>query len=138
MHAKLLQSCPILCNPMNCSLPGSSVHEIFQAGILDWIDISYSKGSSRPNDETCISFTSCFGKQILYLCTTWKPSDEIELQFVFVFDIFYTTFLNVCFEKILFYKYYYIILVINNFIFFSGTFRNSIIWKLLYNWGVIL
>ena len=36
MHAKLLQSCPTLCNPMDCSLPASSVHEILQARILEW------------------------------------------------------------------------------------------------------
>ena len=35
-------SCPTLCDPMNCSLPGSSVHEIFQARILEWVAISYS------------------------------------------------------------------------------------------------
>ena len=35
-------SCPTLCDPMNCRLPGSSVHEIFQARILEWVAISYS------------------------------------------------------------------------------------------------
>ena len=40
------QSCPTLCNPMDCSLPGSSVHGNFQARILEWVDISYSRGSS--------------------------------------------------------------------------------------------
>ena len=40
------QLCPILCNPMNCSLPDSSVHGIFQAKILEWVTISYFKGSS--------------------------------------------------------------------------------------------
>ena len=42
------QSCLTLCDPMNCSLPGSSVHGTFQAGILDWFAISFSRGSSRP------------------------------------------------------------------------------------------
>ena len=37
VHAKLLQSCPTLCNPMDCSLPGSSVHGILQARILEWV-----------------------------------------------------------------------------------------------------
>ena len=40
------QSCPFLCNPMNCSLSGSSVHGIFQARILEWVAISTSRGSS--------------------------------------------------------------------------------------------
>ena len=38
----LTHSCRTLCDPMNCSLPGSSVHEIFQARILEWVAISYS------------------------------------------------------------------------------------------------
>ena len=40
--AKLLQSCPTLCNAIDCSLPGSSVHGIFQARILEWVSISFS------------------------------------------------------------------------------------------------
>ena len=43
VHAQLLQSCPPLCDPMNCSLPGSSVHGIFPARILEWVAISFSK-----------------------------------------------------------------------------------------------
>ena len=39
-------SCPTLCDTMDCSLPGSSVHEILQARILEWVAISFSKGSS--------------------------------------------------------------------------------------------
>ena len=48
MHAKLLLSCPTLCDPMAHSLPGSSVHETLQARILEWIAISSSTGSSQP------------------------------------------------------------------------------------------
>ena len=44
-----------LCNPMGCSLPGSSVHGIFQAIVLEWIAISFSKGSSQPRDRTQVS-----------------------------------------------------------------------------------
>ena len=44
------QSCPAVCDPMDCSPPGSSVHGIFQAGILEWVTISSFKGSSRPTD----------------------------------------------------------------------------------------
>ena len=40
--SEVTQSCPTLCNPMGCSLPGSSVHGIFQAIVLDWIAISFS------------------------------------------------------------------------------------------------
>ena len=46
------QSCSTLCNVVDCSLPGSSVHGIFQAKILEWVDSSFSRGSSRPRDQT--------------------------------------------------------------------------------------
>ena len=45
------QSCLTLCNLMNCSPPGSSVHGILQARILEWVAISFSRGSSQPRDQ---------------------------------------------------------------------------------------
>ena len=51
VHAKLLQLCPTLCNPMGCSPPGSPVHGILQARILEWIAVSSSRGSSWPRNE---------------------------------------------------------------------------------------
>ena len=42
------ESCPTLCNPMSCSPPGSFVHGIFQAGVLEHVAVSYPRGSSRP------------------------------------------------------------------------------------------
>ena len=58
--AQLLSHVKLFCNPMDYSPPGSSVHGIFQARILEWVAISYSRGSSWPWDQNCI------GKQILY------------------------------------------------------------------------
>ena len=55
MHAKSPQSCLTLCCPTNCSPPGSSVHGILQAGILKWVAMPSSKGSSRPRDWTQVS-----------------------------------------------------------------------------------
>ena len=49
------KSCPTLSDPMDCSLPGYSVHGISQARILEWVSISFSRGSSQPRDQTCIS-----------------------------------------------------------------------------------
>ena len=49
------QSCLTLCNPMDCSLPGSSIHGILQARILEWVAISFSRGSSQPRDRTKVS-----------------------------------------------------------------------------------
>ena len=51
------QSCPTLSDRMNCSPPGSSVHRIFQARILEWAAISSSRGSSRPMDGIRISIS---------------------------------------------------------------------------------
>ena len=53
------QSCPTLWDPMDCSLPGSSVHGILQVITLEWVDISSSRGSSRARDQTCDSCVSC-------------------------------------------------------------------------------
>ena len=60
MLSKVLvaQSCLTLCDPMDCSPPGSSVHEIFQARILEWVAISFSRGSSQPRDLTWVSCTA--------------------------------------------------------------------------------
>ena len=65
------QSCPILCS----SLPGSSVHEVFQARILEWVAISYSRASSWPSNwpSKCLCI-SCIGRQILYRCTIWEDT----------------------------------------------------------------
>ena len=48
VHAKLLQLCPTLCDSMDCSLPGSSVHGILWARILEWVTMSSSRGSFQP------------------------------------------------------------------------------------------
>ena len=65
MHAKSLQSCLTLCHPMDCSLPDPSVHGILQARILEWVAMPSSRGSSWPRDQTCISYVSCIGSQVL-------------------------------------------------------------------------
>ena len=58
--------CVHLCVTPGPSSPGSSVHGILLARILAWVAISFSKGSSRPRDQTHISCSSCLGRQILY------------------------------------------------------------------------
>ena len=55
VKVKVAQSCPTLCDPMDYSLPGSSVHGIFQARVLKWVAISFSRGSSGPRDQTWVS-----------------------------------------------------------------------------------
>ena len=53
--AKSLQSCPTLCDPIDCSQPGSSVRGILQARILEWVAVPFSRGSSPPRDQTQVS-----------------------------------------------------------------------------------
>ena len=49
---------PDSCNPMNCSPPGSSIHRLLQARILEWVAIPISKGPSQPRDQTQVSCTA--------------------------------------------------------------------------------
>ena len=66
-HAKSLQSCLTLCNPMDCHPPGSSVHGVSQARILEWLALASSGGSSQPRNRTCLSCVSCTDRRVLYL-----------------------------------------------------------------------
>ena len=66
MRAKLLQSCPTFCDPMDCSPPGSSIHGIFQAKILECIAMPFSRASSWPRDRTYVSYVSCIGRWVLH------------------------------------------------------------------------
>ena len=50
--------------PMDCSPPGSSVHGIVQARILEWVAVPFSRGPSQPRDGTCVSYVSCIGRQV--------------------------------------------------------------------------
>ena len=64
----VFKSCPTLHNPMDYSPAGSSVHGILQARIVEWVAISFSRGSFWPRDWTCVS---CIGRQILYYWATF-------------------------------------------------------------------
>ena len=58
MHAKSFQLCLTPYDPMDCSPPGSSVHGILQARILEWNAMPSSRGSSQPRDRSCVSYVS--------------------------------------------------------------------------------
>ena len=73
----VIKSCLTLCNSVDCSLPGSSVHGIPQARILEWVAISSSRGSSWPRDWT---FVSCIGRWILYHWATRKAHRNAILK----------------------------------------------------------
>ena len=68
--AKLLQSCLTLCDPMDCSLPGSSVHRVLQARILEWVAVPSSRGSSQFRDQTRISYVSYIAGGFFTISTT--------------------------------------------------------------------
>ena len=68
MHAKSLQLCPTLCDPMDWSSPGCSIHGALQERILEGVAISFSIGSSWPRDQTCIS------------CGSWIIVDSLPLS----------------------------------------------------------
>ena len=73
VHAQL---CLTLCDLVDCSSPGSSVHGILQARILEWVAISYSRGSYQARDQTHTSCVSCIGRWILYHCTSWEARKQ--------------------------------------------------------------
>ena len=84
------KSYPMLWHPVDSSRPGCSVHEIFQARILEWVAISSSRGSSQSRDQTHISCMSCVGRQILYPWNTWEASG-VYIPLPFEFPIQVTT-----------------------------------------------
>ena len=70
---KLLRSCLILCEPVNCSPPGSSVHGSLQARVLEWAAKLPSRGSSQPKDRNCISCGSCIAARFFTAEPLAKP-----------------------------------------------------------------
>ena len=80
MHCAYLvaQSCPTLCDS-DCGLPGSSVHGIFQARILEQVAIPFSRGSSQPRNLIHISFISCNVRQMFHHSTTWETALRQQL-----------------------------------------------------------
>ena len=67
-----------LCDPMDCSLPGSSVHGILQARILEWVAMPSSSKSSQPKDQTCISCTSCITCRFFTHWVSWEALVNIS------------------------------------------------------------
>ena len=94
VHTKSLQLCPTLCDAMDCSLPGSSVHGILQAGILEWVAMPSSRESSQPRIEP-ISYVSYIGRWVLYhqryllqIDTQTKPSAKTCMNFTQLLCLF--------------------------------------------------
>ena len=79
--SEVSQSCPTLCNPMDCSPPGSSIHGIYRARILEWVAISFSRESSWPWDQTWASriASRCF--------TIWATLKHDEPHYLWAIPI---------------------------------------------------
>ena len=75
LSAKLLQSCLTLCDPMDCSPPSSSVHEILQARILEWVAMPSSRESSDPGIEPVSVMSPALGGRSLPLAPPGKLRD---------------------------------------------------------------
>ena len=75
-----------LCNPVDCSLLGSSIHGIFQAGILQWVAISFSRRSSQPRDWTWVScivgrcFTIWATREVIMIRARWAKDKVLWLK----------------------------------------------------------
>ena len=74
----LLFSHSVKCDPMDCSSPGSSVHGISQAIVLDWVAISFSRESAQPWNRTHVF---CIGRQVLYHCATREDLEQVVIFF---------------------------------------------------------
>ena len=77
VRAKSIQSCLILWDPRDCSLPGSSVQGILQARILEWVAMPSSRGPSPPRDGTCLTCVSWIGRRTLPLAPPGKPEETL-------------------------------------------------------------
>ena len=82
MLCAVVQLCPMFRDPINCSLPGYSVHGILQARMLEWVAMPSSRASSWPRDWTSISWVSCIGRKVLYHGANWEAQSESEIYSV--------------------------------------------------------
>ena len=73
IFCEVAQSCPTLCNPMDCSLPASAIHGIFQARVLEWVAISFSR------DQTRVSYIA--GRCFTIWATRGVPAYLKEIEY---------------------------------------------------------
>ena len=88
--AKSFQLCPTLCDPMDRSLPGSFVHGILQARVLEWVVVFFSRGYCQPRGWICLSYVSFTGRWFFTTSTTTskKASKHNANQWVFTPGLF--------------------------------------------------
>ena len=93
-------ACWILCDPMDCSLPGSPVHGISKARILEWVAISSSRGSSRARDRNCIS---CIAGRFFTTASLGKPIIPMAIAISYTCNFFppFSSFINLFIKYLL-------------------------------------
>ena len=79
-------SCPKFFRPMDCGLPGSSAHGIFQARMLEWVAIFSSRASSQLRDQTCVSCGSCIGRWFFTTEPPGKPKMVFKVNYFAIFE----------------------------------------------------
>ena len=136
-YCLIVKSCPILCDSMNCSPPGSSVHEISQARTLERVAISIFRGSSWPRDQTCVS---CIDRQILYHGATREAPiypyihvlDRLHIC-IYIWNYIYIIFCIHCDNQRTFFLYSFN--MINYIAWFSMFIQSCVHWiKLFQSW----
>ena len=93
--------CPTHCYTKDCSSPGSSVHGILPARILEWDAISSSRGSSWPRNQTCFSWVFCTGRWILYHYVTWEDHSFPIARILFLKGIWQKNKIKAIWQKII-------------------------------------
>ena len=94
MYVLVAQSCVTLCDPMDCSLPGFSVHGILQVRILEWVAISFSRGSFWPRDQTQ---GFCIAGRFFTIWAACEPPKYLQLKTIFWFPLHPSPLPGVCF-----------------------------------------
>ena len=106
-HVCMLSHIWLFVIPIDCSLPGSSVHEILQARILEWVAMPSFRGSSLHKDWTHLSYGSCIDRQILYYWATWEahgisldvPSAGLYFVYFFLYSAQYELIKSNCYAQ---------------------------------------
>ena len=83
VHTQLIQLYLTLCDPMDSSPSGSSVHGILQARILEWVAMTSSRGFSWPRNQTCVSWVFCIAGEFFTFWATWEAL--VSLLYVYNF-----------------------------------------------------
>ena len=130
-----IQLCLTLCGPLDCSLAGSSVRGILQASIVEWFAISFSRGSSWPRDQTCVSCVSCICRWVLYQLSHQERYHFSDITNIILWIIYsWYLYINIYISNILCKYitnicYYYYLLTINiaNIYIFSIIYTTNII-----------